>query len=199
MRVALLPDDRWRLDLGYTHDGWRDLPLRARAGGVVADTYEAGVTYREGVTWNARAGVGLSDLTDGNQRRWALVASQRLVRAGPIYRASFGIELYASDSSRSDVAYYSPRRDGSASLTHRSEWVTASTPGRRHTFSLLVNLGEYSEEGFRTGATGGAWLQSDWDLGGRTGVVVGAGARSQLYDGSRETDPRVYVTLRRRF
>jgi hypothetical protein len=52
--------------------------------------------------------------------------------------------------------------------------------------------------GFDAGPVGGLWLQSDLDLSGRTVLVLGAGARSQLYDGSRELDPRVYVTLRQR-
>src|SRR6185436_4165970 len=34
-RIALLPDDRWRADLGYAHGAWLDLPLRARAEGLV--------------------------------------------------------------------------------------------------------------------------------------------------------------------
>lgn len=197
-RAALLPDDRWRLDLGCSRDAWRDLPLRARAEGIVADTCDAGLSYAAGTRWDARLGGGRSELTDGNERTWGLAAARRLVRQGPVYRASFGAEVYASENSRSDVIYFSPSRDRSASLTHRSEWVTANAPGRRHTFSLLAHAGAYGQEGFDTGPVGGLWLQSDWDFSGRTTLVVGAGARSQLYDGSRELDPRFYLTLRRR-
>jgi biofilm PGA synthesis protein PgaA len=110
-----------------------------------------------------------------------------------------GAEVYASDSSRSDVPYYSPRRDRSASLTHRSEWVSANSAERRHTFSLLLTAGVYDEDGFEAGPVGGVWLQSEWDLTGRSALVIGAGARSQLYDGTRELDPRLHVTVRRRF
>ena len=78
--------------------------------------------------------------------------------------------------------------------------MIANAPGRRHTFSLLATAGVYDEEGFGSGPIGGLWLESDWDLaGGRSVLVVGAGARSQLYDGSRELDPRFYLTIRRRF
>ncbi|HKH48412.1 MAG TPA: hypothetical protein VKM72_27435 [Thermoanaerobaculia bacterium] len=198
-RVALLPDDRWRVDLGAALDAWRDLPLRARAAGITADTYDAGLSYSAGTRWDARLGGGRSELTDGNERTWGLVAAHLLVRQGPFYRATFGGEVYASENSRSDVIYFSPSRDQSASLTHRSEWVTANAPGRRHSFSLLAHAGVYDQEGFDPGLVGGAWLESDWDLSGRTVLVLGAGARSQLYDGSRELDPRFYLTLRRRF
>jgi|GEM_PF-2687803 len=198
-RAALLPDDHWRLDLGYARDAWRDLPLRARAAGIVADTYDAGLSYSAGTRWDARLGGGRSELTDGNERTWGLAAAHLLVRQGPVYRASFGAEVYASENSRGDVVYFSPSRDRSASLTHRSEWVTANAPGHRHSFSLLANAGVYDQEGFGAGPVGGLWLESDWDLSGRTTLVVGAGARSQLYDGSREIDPRFYLTLRRRF
>jgi hypothetical protein len=198
-RAALLPDDNWRLDLGCSRDAWRDLPLRARAAGIVADTCDAGLSYAAGTRWDARLGGGRSELTDGNERTWGLAAAHLLVRQGPFYRASFGAEVYASENSRSDVAYFSPARDRSASLTHRSEWVTANAPGDRHSFSLLANAGVYDQEGFDAGPVGGLWLESDWDLSGRTALVVGAGARSQLYDGSRELDPRFYLTLRRRF
>ena len=198
-RLALLPDDRWRADLGYARDAWRDLPLRARAAGIVADTWDAGLSYAAGTRWDARAGGGRSELSDGNRRTWGLSAAHLLVRQGPVYRATFGAEVYASQNSRSDVAYFSPARDGSASLTHRSEWVTSNAPGHRHTFSLLAYAGVYEERGFGTGPVGGLWLESDWDLSGRTALVAGAGARSQLYDGSRELDPRFYLTLRRRF
>jgi biofilm PGA synthesis protein PgaA len=198
-RLALLPDDRWRLDFGYNDGAWRELPLRARAAGLTADVVDFGVAYTASPRWNARAGGGRSEMSDGNVRRWGLLVAQRLVREGPVYRAHFGVELYSSDNSRSDVAYFSPRRDRSASLTHRSEWVTTNAPGRRHTFSLLLHAGAYDQEGFDVGPVGGAWLESDWDLSGRTVLVVGAGARNQLYDGSRELDPRFYLTVRRRF
>jgi biofilm PGA synthesis protein PgaA len=198
-RVALLPDDRWRADFGYSRDAWRDLPLRARAAGIVADTWDAGLSYAAGTRWDARAGGGRSELSDGNKRTWGLAAARLLVRQRPFYRASFGTEVYASENSRSDVAYFSPARDRSFSLTHRSEWVPANAPGRRHTFSLFAHAGVYDQEGFDAGPVGGLWLESDWDLSGRTVLVVGAGARSQLYDGTRELDPRFYLTLRRRF
>ncbi|HXT20848.1 MAG TPA: hypothetical protein VN923_08875, partial [Thermoanaerobaculia bacterium] len=197
--VAWLPDDRWRVDAGYASGTWRELPLRARAAGLVADTMDLGVAYTPSLRWNARAAAGYSNVSDGNVRRWGLLGGQLLAHQGPFYRAYVGAEVYASDSSRTDVPYYSPRRDRSASLTHRSEWVTNNSPERRHTFSLLLTAGVYDEDGFDAGPVGGAWLQSDWDLTGRTALVVGAGARSQLYDGTRELDPRWYVTVRRRF
>jgi biofilm PGA synthesis protein PgaA len=198
-RMVLLPDDRWRADFGYARDAWRDLPLRARAAGIVADTYDAGLSYAAGTRWDARLGGGRSELSDDNRRTWGLAAAHLMVRQGPAYRATFGAEIYASENRRSDVAYFSPSRDRSASLTHRSEWVPANEPGHRHSFSLLAHAGVYDQEGFGSGPVGGLWLESDWDLSGRTVLVVGAGARSQLYDGSRELDPRVYLTLRRRF
>jgi biofilm PGA synthesis protein PgaA len=201
--MALLPDDRWRVDLGYSQDAWRDLPLRARAAGLVADTVDAGLSYSAGTRGDARFGGGRSELSDGNERTWGLAAAHLLARQGPFYRATFGAEAYASENSRSDVAYFSPSQDSSASLTHRSEWVTANAPSHRnsvsrHTFSLLANAGVYDQEGVGAGPVGGLWLESDWDLSGRTTLVVGAGARSQLYYGSREIDPRFYLTLRRR-
>jgi biofilm PGA synthesis protein PgaA len=198
-RVALLPDDRWRVDVGYTQDAWRDLPLRARAVGMVADTFDAGVSYTAGVRGDARLGGGRSELSDGNERTWGLAAAHLLARQGPFYRATFGAEVYASENSRSDVAYFSPSQDRSVSLTHRSEWVAANEPGRRHSLSLLAHAGIYDQEGFDAGLVGGLWLESAWDLSGRSALVLGAGARSQLYDGSRELDPRFYLTVRRRF
>ena len=199
-RVALLPDDRWRADAGYARDAWLDLPLRARAAGLVADTLDAGLSYTEGTRWDARVSGGRSTLSDDNTRTWGLAAVHRLVRQGPVYKATFGVEAYTSTDSRTDVAYYSPARDRSLSLTHRSEWVTANAPAHRHSFSLLVTAGVYDEQGFAAGPVGGLWLESDWDLSWRrAALVVGAGARSQLYDGTRELDPRFYVTLRRRF
>ena len=77
--------------------------------------------------------------------------------------------------------------------------MAANSPGRRHSFSLLANAGVYDQEGFDAGLVGGVWLESDWDLAGRSVLVLGAGARSQLYDGSRELEPRFYLTVRRRF
>jgi len=198
-RIALLPGDRWRADLGYAHDAWRDLPLRARAAGIVADTYDAGLSYAAGTRWDSRVGGGRSELSDGNRRSWGLASTHLLVRQGPVYRATFGAEVYASENSRSDVAYFSPSRDRSASLTHRSEWVAANAPGHRHSFSLFTHVGVYDQAGFDAGLVGGLWLESDWDLSGRTALVAGAGARSQLYDGSREFDPRFSLVLRRRF
>lgn len=199
LRAALSPDDRWRLNLGYAHGAWRDLALRARAAGIDADTVDAGLSYTASSRWNARLGAGRSTLSDDNQRTWGLAAANVLVREGSVYRASLGAEVYGSENSRSDVGYFSPRRDRSASLSHRSEWVTSSAPGRRHAFSILLHAGVYDQQGFDPGPVGGVWLQSDLDLAGRTVLVIGAGARSQLYDGERELDPQFYITTRRRF
>jgi biofilm PGA synthesis protein PgaA len=198
-RISLLPDDSWRIDAGYTSGSWRDLPLRARAIGLVADTFDLGVRYAASPRWNGRAAFGRSQLSDGNVRRWGLLAGQLLVRQGPTYSAHFGVELYGSDNSRSDVVYYSPSRDRSVALTHRSEWIAASSAQRRHTFAIVLAAGAYDQAGFAAGPVGSAGVESAWDLSGSTALVLGAGARSQLYDGSRELDPRLYVTVRRRF
>jgi biofilm PGA synthesis protein PgaA len=197
-RLALLPDDRWRLDLGTSYHAWRDLPLRARAAGISADTTDFGISYTPGSRWDVRLGGGRSAMSDDNQRTWGIAAAHLLVRQGPLYRATFGVEVYASNNRLSDVPYFSPSRDSSLSLTHRSEWVVANDPGHRHSFSLLANVGIYDQQGFAAGPVGGLWLESDWDLFGRTMLVVGAGARSQLYAGTREIDPKLYLTLRRR-
>jgi tetratricopeptide (TPR) repeat protein len=198
LRAALLPTDRWRLDAGYVRDGWRDLPLRARSAGLVADAWDLGATWRA-ARWEARASAGRSDLSDGNERTWALAAGERQVVAGPRYRAALGAELWASENSRSDVPYFSPTGDLSAVLAHRSEWVLAATPERRHVIGLHAQAGVYDQEGFDRGAVGGLWLHSDHDRGGRTMLRVEGGVRSQLYDGERETLPRVSILLRRRF
>jgi hypothetical protein len=197
-RVALLPNDRWRFDAGASWDAWRDLPLRARVAGVLADSYDAGFSYTAGPAWDARLGYGYSRLTDGNVRSYALTSAHRQLWQGPVYHGVAGVEVYASENSSSDVVYFSPRKDHSVSLTHRAEWVAASA-GRRFTLSLMTYAGLYGQEGEDSGPVGGAWLSSDWDLSGRTVILMEAGARSQLYDGSRELLPRFSLTLRQRF
>jgi tetratricopeptide (TPR) repeat protein len=197
-RVALLPNDRWRFDAGASWDAWRDLPLRARVAGVLADSYDAGFSYTAGPAWDARLGYGYSRLTDGNVRSYALTSAHRQLWQGPVYHGVAGVEVYASENSSSDVVYFSPRKDHSVSLTHRAEWVAASG-GRRFTLSLMTYAGLYGQEGEDSGPVGGAWLSSDWDLSGRTVILMEAGARSQLYDGSRELLPRFSLTLRQRF
>lgn len=198
LRAALLPTDRWRFDLGAVADGWRDLPLRARSAGLVADGWDVGATYRA-ARWQARAGAGRSDISDGNERTWGFAAGERQVIAGPFYRAAFGAEVWSSENSRVDVPYFSPASDLSAVLVHRSEWVVAATPERQHVVGLLAQAGVYEQEGFGSGPIGGLWLHTDHDLAGRTVLRVEAGLRSQLYDGERETLPRVSLLLRRRF
>lgn len=198
LRTAFLPSDRWRFDLGAVADGWRDLPLRARSAGLVADAWDAGATYTA-ARWHALAAAGRADHSDGNERTWGRVAGERQTVAGPFYRAAWGVELWASENSRSDVPYFSPESDRSAALVHRSEWVPVATPERRWVIGLHAQAGVYEQEGFDVGAVGALWLRSDLDLAGRAVLLVEAGARSQLYDGERETLPRVAVLVRRRF
>lgn len=197
--ATLFLDDAWRVDAGWAHGMWRDLPLRARAVGLVADAANLGVSFTPSPRWSGHAGVGRSTVNDGNIRRWGTVRAQLLARQRSVYRAYFGAEVYGSENSLSDVPYYSPSSDRSAALTHRSEWVTANTAKHRHTLSLLLAAGIYDQQGFALGPVGGAWLQSDWDLTGRTVLTAGAGVRSQLYDGTRELEPSFHLTLRRRF
>lgn len=128
----------------------------------------------------------------------ALTGVDLLVKPGPVYRQHLGVEVYGSRNSLVGAVYYNPRRDWSTSLLSRSEWVLVARPDHRFSLNLLATAGLYGEEGFDTGWIGGLWLEAVADLDARTALVVGAGARSQLYDGNRERDPRYYVTIRRR-
>lgn len=197
-RAALLPDDRWRFDFGASWDAWRDLPLRARTAGLLSDSFDAGVSYTAGPAWDARLGYGHSRITDGNDRSFVLTSAHRFLYQGLVYRGTAGLEVYASENGSSDVVYFSPARDRSFSLTHRAEWVNASS-SRRFTLALFTYAGVYGQSGFPSGPVGGAWISTDLDLSGRTVLLIEAGARSQLYDGSRELLPRLSLTVRRRF
>ena len=73
-----------------------------------------------------------------------------------------------------------------------------NAPWQRNSLHLLVSAGWYDQADFEAGPVGGVWLETGWDLNARMALLAGVGARTQLYDGSRELDPRLYLTLRGR-
>lgn len=175
-----------------------DVPLRAREEGTEGKRLSASVDYHtHDYRWESAAGISRYDFTDGNNR-WAINGSvgyafeldqkreQRLI-----------LGLFRSTNSRSNVVYYSPERDLNVTLTYKLDVVTESR-FPRHVDHYFAWVGTYLQDSERTSAIYGVRYEQDYDFDELTSFTWGVALRSSVYDGNRETEGSLVVSVSRK-
>ncbi len=175
-----------------------DVPLRARAEGTDGKRLSASADYHtHDYRWEAGGGVSRYDFSDGNNR-WALNGSlgyafeleqkreQRLI-----------VGLSRSTNTRTDVVYFSPKRDFSTTLTYKLDVVTESR-FPRHVDHYYGWVGSYVQQGERASAIYGVRYEQDYDFDELTSFAWGVALRSSVYDGNRETEASLVVSVSRK-
>ncbi len=175
-----------------------DVPLRARAVGVDAKRLSASVDHHtHDYRWESAASLTHHDFSDGNNR-WAFNGSvgyafelaekreQRLIGG-----------VSQSTNSRSDVVYFSPERDLSLTMTYKLDLVM-DTRALRRVDHYYAWVGSYAQSGERTSAIYGVRYEQDYDLDELTSLTWGAAWRSSVYDGNRETETNLIVSVSRK-
>jgi tetratricopeptide (TPR) repeat protein len=175
-----------------------DVPLRGRAIGLEGKRLSATVDYHtHDYRWESSAGVSRYDFSDGNNR-WSLYGNlgyafelvqkreQRLIGG-----------LSHSTNSRSDVVYFSPERDYTTTLTYKLDIVTESR-FPRHVDHYYAWVGSYVQKEARTSAIYGVRYEQDYDFDELTSFTWGVALRSSVYDGNRETEGSLLVSVSRK-
>ncbi|HKL49235.1 MAG TPA: poly-beta-1,6 N-acetyl-D-glucosamine export porin PgaA, partial [Desulfuromonadales bacterium] len=110
------PNDHWAFP-GKAEIYSPDTPLRAIKNGVHADGISMGIRWRSSERRSWRLSLQRLEFTDGNQRHSAYTVLRQRLLTRPGLFLDGGLEAYASDNSRHEVAYFSPREDFSTGVT----------------------------------------------------------------------------------
>lgn len=193
--VDWTPTDNW--NLGATADRYAaDTPLRALLNGITANEVTTRTTY----TWNeARSlsvGAGFMSFSDGNRRASVDARFRQVLLAVPAFRLTGTTELYSSTNSNSNVPYYSPAADASATIGLLAEHVL----WRRyeHSLSEVVTLdgGWYGERHFTGGPVGTVSYEHRWRFDPWTELRYGVSLGERMYDGRGARTIGLIIALR---
>ncbi|MGL4233620.1 MAG: poly-beta-1,6 N-acetyl-D-glucosamine export porin PgaA, partial [Casimicrobium sp.] len=179
-------NDDWKLRASAdTHTA--DIAFRAIQSGVSARQYGVSVDRNFEYGRSLSASVSHHDFSDDN-RRWSYAARWR---ERPYSSARIKIDtdlsVFASSNSRSDVAYFSPKRDMSIEGNVSLDWLTWRNYDR--SFKQLASLGAgiYRQFGFAQGAIFSASYMHEWTQARHWGLRYGATVVRRPYDGVQET------------
>jgi biofilm PGA synthesis protein PgaA len=198
---------------GFTVDWWADdhlqlgaagelfsidTPLRALLQGVTAHEISASATYR----WHESREVSISaaflPFTDDNRRVvGALNFAQRLIDI-PHFDLTGRIDVSGSGNTRSDVAYYSPRADLSATGGLLAEHVLWRRYDNSLVQALTVDAGLYAERGFATDWIGSVSYEHRWRFDPWTEFHYGVVLSRNVFDGDPEEAFALLFGLRQR-
>jgi biofilm PGA synthesis protein PgaA len=194
----------WRpsdvLDLGASYQRISDeTPLRALLQGITADSLNLAASW----SWDESHRLALAAIwmpfTDGNERvSLDLRYTQKLLQR-PRFALTAEGELYGSANRLTDVPYYSPRADFSATVG----LLVEHTLWRRyeHSFAHALNVsgGVYAERGFAVGPIGTVAYEHRWQFDPWTALSYGVSLAEHRYDGAGAHTIAGFVTLRQRF
>lgn len=191
-------DDVWSLQAGAQRLA-RDTPLQALRNNVTSDRLDLGVRWRQSERRQWSFSATPSNFSDGNRRRSLLLSGQeRLMTRGNWYLDA-GVEVYATRNLRSDVAYYSPRKEASVLPSLTWNHTLQQSPNSTWTQAASVGLGGMRQQGYGGSAFGVLSYGQRYRINELFEVGGTLSAISRSYDGTREREWRIAFDLTQRF
>jgi biofilm PGA synthesis protein PgaA len=178
-------DDHWNFEVGFDSSS-NDIPLEGRPLGVRGWSLRAGATYRVSESRRFSAGVQTLDFNDGNNRDILFgSAFQRLV-TGPVFKLDGLVNVGTSRNTLQGAPYFNPESDLDAGVTLIGEQRLWRRYYRSFLHRLYLMAGNYWQENFSSGATGGIRYEHEWSIDDRFGLLYGVQRTFHPYDGLRE-------------
>ncbi len=194
LQLSLWPSDLWRVRAGVDTNTL-DIPLRATQAGVFARQLSLELSSRYAYLRGATLGINAYRFSDGNNRLNLAASWQQRLIEGPVYRLDGNLSAYASSNSRSDVPYFSPRRDASVEATLTSEWRTWRFYESSFMQRLAVSAGEYWQQSYGGLPTLAARYEHEWE-GQRNYVLrYGVSWSRRPFDGQQESRIQGYFDI----
>ena len=192
LSVGWEPTDHWSFAAGAEVFA-ADTPLRAVKNGITANSAGASVRYAwDESRWLSLGATGY-DFSDGNDRASALLAFDQQIIDRPHFVVSLRPELYASENSDSNVPYFSPQRDLSATLTVEATQILWRRYERSFSHRLALTGGAYWQEGFGGDGIGSILYEQTWQGQSWASLSWGAQLGSAMYDGDRTNSVEVWL------
>lgn len=153
-RIAVTHDlnDYWSLSAAAN---WRSraTPLQALHSNITSNSMELGVRWRESERREWGVGLTPSRFSDGNHRTELFLDGKERLLTRPTWFLDLGLEGYAVRNSRTDVPYYSPRRE--LGLTPFLTWnhTIYQRYETQWTQQASIGFGGINQQGFGTGSS----------------------------------------------
>lgn len=199
-RVSATTDlnDYWQLSAAAN---WRsrDTPLRALYNGITSNSVELGLRWRQSDLREWGIGITPSRFSDGNNRTEISVSGKERLITRPRWTLDLDLDGYAARNSRTDVPYYSPRRE--IGLMPALDWnhIIYQRYETQWSQQAKVGFGGVNQQGYGTGSTqfisyGQRYKRNDvLELGATV-----SGMR-RPYDGVHEREWRLVFDMTYRF
>jgi len=194
LQLSIWPSDRWRARVTYDSNTL-DIPLRATQTGVHAQQLSLDGTLQFNYLRSAALAYNGYRFSDGNARHSLSAAWRQRLVEGPQYRLDARVDAYASSNTRSDVAYFSPRRDRSLDVTLVNEWRTWRFYESSLTQRLALSAGEYWQAGHGALPALAVRYEHEWEVQRHYTLRYGIGWARRPYDGRQETRSSAFIDI----
>lgn len=190
--------DTWSLHAGAQHRA-RDTNLAALRNNITSNRLDLGLQWRHSERRAWSLSITPSDFSDGNRRWDILLTGQERLWTRPTWFIDAGLELFHTRNSRSDVPYYSPRRESSVLPTLTWNHTIYQRYETAWTQQASMGLGGVRQHGYGTGLVnvlsyGQRYKSNDtFEVGGTLSTL------SRPYDGRREREWRLMFDMTFRF
>lgn len=191
-------DDYWSLNAGVQ---WRarDTNLDALRNNIHSNRLDLGVQWRQSERRQWRLSITPSNFSDGNRRWDVLLGGQERLWTRPTWFVDGGLEVFTSHNRRTNVPYYSPRRETSVLPTLTWNHTIHQRYETAWTQQASLGLGSVHQQSYGSGATsmlsyGQRYRRNDvFDVGATLSTL------SRPYDGIREREWRLVFDMTFRF
>jgi biofilm PGA synthesis protein PgaA len=162
------------------------VPLRGHRVGVDVNRAGLRAAYRANESRRVSLSGDLMQFSDGNTRNsWLLSGSQRVVTRAT-YKLNLDGEVFASNSSKQDVAYFNPSQDASVMLTANNIWRTYRRYDFVFTQQFNAGYGLYQQESYGTNPVGFLQYLASVDINDGLDFRAGIRRARNVYDGAVE-------------
>ncbi len=193
------PDDYWSFSAAV-HANSLDVPLRAMNDGVEGHSANLGLAYRWHENRSAKAGVGMVDFDDGNQRQSLSAAYTHKIYTSARHQISLTESVYASSNSADNQRlYFNPKSDSAFSATVQYEGLLKQSTSKRWTHHLNVGAGLYRQEEHDSAFIWDLDYQQRWRIDKDLHFYYGFLHRERSYDGQGEGYNALYAGINVRF
>ena len=175
-----------------------ETPLRALLYGITSDEYAARLAYRWHESRTVALRGGIQPFSDGNLRQTLTLNWKERLVALPHFDLTSLVDIGTSSNSLTNVPYFSPARDLSATAGFLAEHVLWRSYDNSITQALRVEAGLYAEQGFANDWIGTASYEHRWRFDPLTELHYGVQLSRRVYDGAELREISLLVGLRQR-
>lgn len=194
LRADWTPDDHWSVGFGYNSHAI-DIPLRGRFFATTAHSATIDLGYRVSDTRDFGFSLQHYDFSDGNNRKTASARYQERLYTHPHFKTDGVLRIYGSHNSKTDVSYFSPRRDHSIEYTLDNEWLTHRDYSFRFYQRLALTFGRYYQGGYDGKNIWAVQYEHDWNIDDEIQLLYGVRRSRPVYDGEGELTTGYYLTF----